>query len=332
MSTSVPLRKLGRDGPLVSSIVNILGFGSMGLSMAYGALPPDPERHQILSRCVSLGSTHIDTANLASTPSLRSEIFLATKFGITHDPITGETHACGTKDHIQTCLKKSFQLLGVPVIDLVYVHRIDKTVPIEETVAALKEFIDAGKVRYIGLSEASADTIRRAHRVHPISAVQVEFSPFAREIEENGVLEVCRELGIAVVAYSPLGRGLLTGKYRSREDFEEKDMRRLMPRFSEENFPKNLKLVERIVELAGRKGCTPGQLTLAWILAQGEDFFVIPGTKRIAMLEENVGAAQVQLTAEEVAEIRKYSDECEPAGERSWKPHLAYSDSAPLKS
>ncbi|KAF8536162.1 NADP-dependent oxidoreductase domain-containing protein [Trichophaea hybrida] len=326
MSTSVPLRKLGRDGPLVSCI----GFGSMGLSMAYGALPPDPERHQILSRCVSLSSTHIDTANsygdsealigrwLASTPSLRSEIFLATKFGITHDPITGETHACNTKDYIQAYL--------------VYVHRIDKTVPIEETVAALKEFIDAGKVRYIGLSEASANTIRRAHKVHPISAVQVEFSPFAREIEENGVLEVCRELGIAIVAYSPLGRGLLTGKYRSREDFEEKDMRRLMPRFSEENFPKNLKLVERIVELAAKKGCTPGQLTLAWILAQGEDFFVIPGTKRIAMLEENVGAAQVQLTAEEVAEIRKYSDECEPAGERSWKPHLAYADSAPLES
>jgi len=213
----------------------------MGLSIAYGAVPTsDSTRHHVLSHCISLGCTHIDTANvygdselligrwLSANPSIRAQIFLATKFGITTDPLTGEVTARGNKDYVHSCLTSSFQRLGVSVIDLVYVHRIDKTIPIEETVGALKEYVDAGKVRYIGLSEASAATIRRAHKVHPISAVQVEFSPFAREIEGNGVLAACRELGIAVVAYSPLGRGLLTGQYTSREDFEEGDMRRSM--------------------------------------------------------------------------------------------------------
>lgn len=215
----------------------------MGLSRYYGTVPTaDNDRFRILTQSVDLGSTHIDTANiygdsedligrwLRSDPSLRPKIFLATKFGIATDPVTGEPAARGNAAYVTSCIESSLQRLGVDVIDLVYAHRIDKTVPIEETMLAVKQFIDAGKVRHVGLSEASAATIRRAHAVHPVAAVQVEYSPFALEIEQhgNGVLQTCRELGIAIVAYSPLGRGMLTGAYKSRDDFEEDDLRRRM--------------------------------------------------------------------------------------------------------
>lgn len=235
--TRVPLRPLGRNGPPVASI----GYGTMGLSMAYGSIPSDTERMALLTRCIELGSTHIDTADVYadsevligrwladSSPEMRPKIFLATKFGIVHDQMTGEVCARGDKAYVRERIENSLSRLGVDYIDMVYVHRIDKTVPIEETVKVMKEFVEEGKVRHIGLSECSASTLRRAHAVYPIAACQVEFSPFALEIEHNGVLEACRELGIAVVAYSPLGRGMLTGKYSSRGDFEEADLRHRM--------------------------------------------------------------------------------------------------------
>jgi aryl-alcohol dehydrogenase-like predicted oxidoreductase len=287
----------------------------MGLSIAYGPGPSDPERQAILSQSIVFGSTFLDTANiysdsealigawLSANPPLRDKVFLATKLGLHFED--GQIRGGGDAAYVRECIDESFRRLKVDFIDLVYVHRIDTTIPIEETITAMKEYVAAGKVGYLGLSECSADTIRRAYAVHPIAAVQVEYSPFVLEIEdpENGVLKTCRELGIAIVAYSPLGRGLLTGTIKSRDDFAPSDSRRttfvsipvlsrkqrdtdvLRPRFSEENFPKNLVLVDQITELANKKGCTTSQLTLAWILKQRDDFFVIPGTKRSEILK-----------------------------------------------
>jgi aryl-alcohol dehydrogenase-like predicted oxidoreductase len=199
----------------------------------------------------------------------------------------------------------------------------------------LKELVQNGKIKYIGLSECSSDTIRRAYIIHPISAVQIEYSPFSLDIEreEIGILKTCQELGIAIVCYSPLGRGLLTGQYKSLDDFEASDIRRFLPRFSKENFPKNLQLVETLKSFADKKGCTTGQLTLAWILAQGEQFIVIPGTSKVKNLAENVGAANIKLTKEEIEQIRKASQNADPAGDRYPKEYSQYSfaDSAPLK-
>jgi len=252
---SIPFRKLGKNGPAVSAIgrwpaslparlfytANIIaGYGSMGLSIAYGPAPQDSERHSILTHSVTLGSTHIDTASiygdsetligswLAVNPDLRPQIFLATKFGSFLG--AGGFRGRGDAAFVRECIDESFRRLRVDVIDLIYVHRIDSTIPIEETIAAVKEYVDAGRIRYIGLSEASADTIRRAHAVHTITAVQFEYSPFALEIEDPaiGVLSTCRELGIAIVAYSPLGRGLLTGTFKSPNDFAANDSRRHM--------------------------------------------------------------------------------------------------------
>jgi aryl-alcohol dehydrogenase-like predicted oxidoreductase len=200
----------------------------------------------------------------------------------------------------------------------------------------LKELIDAGKIKYIGLSECSSETLRRAHAVHPIAAVQIEYSPFDLDIEkeEIGLLKTCRELGVAIVCYSPLGRGMLTGQYKSPDDFEEKDLRRRLPRFSKENFPKNLQLVEQLTTRAKKKGCTSGQLTLAWILAQGNDFIVIPGTSKIKNLEENVAAAQIKLSQEEIHEIRDFCEKADVAGKRNQQVHasLLFGDSAPKKN
>jgi aryl-alcohol dehydrogenase-like predicted oxidoreductase len=200
---------------------------------------------------------------------------------------------------------------------------------------ALKELVEKGKIKYIGLSECSSDTIRRAYAIHPISAIQVEYSPFSLDIEkeEIGVLKTCQELGISIVCYSPLGRGMLTGQYKSPDDFEENDFRKHLPRFSKENFPKNLQLVETLKQFADKKGCTPGQLTLAWILAQGDDFIPIPGTSKIKNLEENVDAAKIKLTEEEIIQIRKACENADTSGDRYMKEHSSnlYGDSAPLK-
>jgi aryl-alcohol dehydrogenase-like predicted oxidoreductase len=225
--------------------------------------------------------------------------------------------------------------LQLDYVDLYYVHRIDSKVPIEETMIALKELVQKGKIRYIGLSECSSDTIRRAYKIHPISAVQIEYSPFSLDIEkpEIGVLKTCQELGIAIVCYSPLGRGLLTGQIKSPDDFEQGDFRRMLPRFSKENFPKNLQLVETFKKIADKKNCTIGQLTLAWILAQGEQFFVIPGTTKIKNLEENASAVNVKLTNEDIAQIRRACENADISGDRypAQYSHTLYADSAPLK-
>jgi len=232
----------------------------------------------------------------------RDEVVLATKFGnVFHED--GHREINGKPEYIRQAIDRSLANLGVDHVDLYYQHRVDKTVPIEETVGALKELVEAGKVKHIGLSEASAETIRRAHAVHPITALQSEYSLWTRDPETNGVLALTRELGIGFVAYSPLGRGFLTGRFKSPEDFDEGDFRRNHPRFTGENFQRNLDLVERVQEVAAAKGCTPGQLALAWVLSRGEDVVPIPGTKRRSYLEENAAAVDVELTGDDLAEL-----------------------------
>ena len=260
---------------------------------------------------------------------------MATKFAVVYDP-NGARSIRGDAAYVREASAKSLRRLGLDSIDLYYVHRIDQKVPIEETVGALKELVEAGKIKYIGLSECSSDTLRRAHAVHPIAAVQIEYSPFSMEIEHEdiGLLKTCRELGVAIVCYSPLGRGILTGKIKSPDDLEENDFRRLLPRFSKENFKKNLQLVDTLTSMAKKKNCTAGQLTLAWILAQGDDFIPIPGTTKIKNLEENVAAAQIKLTKDEIAEIRQACRKADVAGERYPKEMSAvlFADSAPKKN
>lgn len=261
-------------------------------------------------------------------------MFLATKFANVISPDL-KFSVRGDAQYVRQSCEKSLKRLGLDSVDLYYVHRIDKTVPIEETMGALKELVDAGKIKYLGLSECSSDTLRRAYAVHPIACVQMEYSPFSLDIEreETGVLKTCRELGVAIVCYSPLGRGMLTGQLKSSDDLDENDRRRQLPRFSKENFPKNLQLVDQLSALAEKKGCTVGQLTLAWILAQGDDFIPIPGTTKIKNLEENAVAAQIKLSKEEVQEIRRACEKADVAGGRYPEAFSAslFGDSAPKK-
>jgi aryl-alcohol dehydrogenase-like predicted oxidoreductase len=242
----------------------------------------------------------------------------------------------GDAQYVREASDKSLKRLGLDYVDLYYAHRIDKTVPIEETMGVLKELVNAGKVKHIGLSECSSDTLRRAYAVHPVACVQIEYSPFSLDIEreEIGLLKTCRELGVGVVCYSPLGRGMLTGSIKSRDDLEDTDWRKHIPRFSAENFPKNLQLVDQLTALAKKKGCTPGQLTLAWILAQGDDFFVIPGTSKVKNLEENAASAQIKLSKEEIQEIRQACEKADVAGERYPAAQVSnlFGDSAPKKN
>ena len=338
----MPTRQLGKNGPQVSAI----GFGAMGLSAGYGKPASDEERFNVLDRVIQLGSTYIDSADIYADnedllgkyfkkyPQQRAKVFLATKFAVAFGA-DGTPSVRGDAQYIREANAKSLKRLGVDSVDLYYAHRIDKTVPIEETMGALKALVQAGKIKYIGLSECSSDTLRRACAVHHVAAVQIEYSPFSLEIESDqiGLLKTCRELGVAIVCYSPLGRGVLTGQIKSPDDFEEGDFRRMCPRFSEENFPKNLELVDTLTAMAKKKGCTPGQLTLAWILAQGDDFIPIPGTTKVKNLEENVAAAQVKLSAGEVAEIRRACEQADVAGGRypeAFSAHL-FGDSAPKK-
>lgn len=239
-------------------------------------------------------------------PGCRDNVFLATKFANKRNA-EGGLEIDSSPEYCKEACARSLKRLGISQIDLYYAHRLDGKTPVEKTVQAMAELKKEGKIKYLGLSECSSESLRRAHKVHPISAVQIEYSPFALDIEDPqiGLMQTCRELGVAIVAYSPIGRGMITGAIRSPDDFEEGDFRRMAPRFSKENFPKNLKLVDEIGRMAERKGVTASQLTLAWLLAQGEDVFPIPGTTRTDRLEENLGALRIQLSEEEVMEIRK---------------------------
>ena len=253
----------------------------------------------------------------ARNPGAREKVFLATKFAICIAP-DGSRTTRSDPEYVKQACEKSLKRLGVDCIDLYYCHRVDRKTPIEKTVRAMAELKNEGKIRYLGLSEVSAATLRRAHKVHPIAAVQIEYSPFSIDIEspETNFLATCRELGVATVAYSPLGRGMLTGQYKSPDDLEEGDFRKAAPRFSAENFPKNLKLVDTLKAIADRKECTPGQLTLAWLMRQGQDIIPIPGTKKEKYLVENWESLKVTLTDGEEKEVRKVVEEADVHGER----------------
>ncbi|HAI45935.1 MAG TPA: aldo/keto reductase [Stenotrophomonas sp.] len=304
-------RTLGRNGPTVSA----LGLGCMGMSAFYGGRGSDAEATAVIHRALALGVTLLDTADMygphtnevlvgKAIADRRDQVFLATKFGIRMEPTDPRArNVDGRPEYVIAACEASLQRLGVDHIDLYYQHRVDPNVPIEDTVGAMARLVEQGKVRFLGLSEASAGTIRRAHAVHPITAVQTEYSLWSRDPEDNGVLATVRELGIGFVPYSPLGRGFLTGAIRSPADFDADDYRRQSPRFQGENVDRNLALVDAVTAMANAKGVSPGQLALAWVLAQGQDLVPIPGTKRIAYLEENLGALQVTLSADELARI-----------------------------
>jgi aryl-alcohol dehydrogenase-like predicted oxidoreductase len=311
-------RQLGNQGLTVSE----LGLGCMGMSEFYGE-GDDSESIRVIQRALELGVTFLDTADMygpftneklvgRAIEGRRDEVVLATKFGNVRGPNGERLGVRGDPDYVREACDASLERLGVDHIDLYYQHRVDPNTPIEETVGAMKELVEAGKVRYLGLSEAAPATIRRAHEVHPISALQTEYSLWSRDPEDE-ILPCVRELGIGFVAYSPLGRGFLSGEIKSIEDLEENDFRRSNPRFQGDNFQRNLDLVDRVKEIAAEKDVTPSQLALAWLLHRGEDIVPIPGTKRIKYLEQNAAAADIELTADDLARI----DEAAPAGAAS---------------
>jgi aryl-alcohol dehydrogenase-like predicted oxidoreductase len=330
MTSPVGNRTLGRDGLVVSAI----GLGCMGMSQAYG----DADRQESIAtvhRALDLGVTFLDTSDVYGSghneelvgqaiAGRRDEVQLATKFSITHDE-NGQ-HIDGRPENVRTCADASLRRLKVDVIDLYYQHRVDPRVPIEDTVGAMAELVEQGKVRHLGLSEASAASIRRAVAVHPIAALQSEWSLWTRDLEDD-VLGVAREHGIGIVPFSPLGRGFLTGAITTPDDFGDDDFRRGHPRFTGEAFTANLRLVDEVRALAADKGTTPGQLALAWVLAQGEDVVPIPGTKRRSYLEENVGAAAVQLDDDDLARLAAIAPPGVAVGGRYVNTAYAYGDS-----
>ena len=316
------IRNLGSQGLKASQ----LGLGCMGMSEFYGAAD-DVESIRVIHRAFDLGVTFLDTANSygpftnevlvgKAVAGKRHELTIATKFGIVRNPADPTQRSInGTPEYAKSSCDASLKRLNIDVIDLYYLHRVDPSTPIEETVGAMGDLVKAGKIRAVGLSEVSAATLRRAHKVHPITAVQSEYSLWSREPEDE-ILATCKELGIAFVPYSPLSRGFLSGQIKKLEDFDANDFRRYSPRFQGNNFQKNLDLVKRLEDLARKKGCTPSQLALAWVLAQGDYLFPIPGTKRIKYLEENVGALTVKFTKEEIKEIDLISPKGAAAGQR----------------
>jgi aryl-alcohol dehydrogenase-like predicted oxidoreductase len=304
-----------RQRHLGSLSVPALGLGCMGMSAFYGTTD-DAESRATIDRALELGCNFLDTAEMygpftneeligKAIAGRREDWILATKFGIRFAPTEDNPMnrvLDGSPENVRRSIEGSLERLGTDHVDLYYLHRVDPNTPIEETVGAMGELVKEGKVRHLGLSEASPDTLRRAHATHPISALQSEYSLWTRDPENNG-LPACRELGVGFVAYSPLGRGFLSGRFKSSDEIEEADFRRHNPRFQGEAFDRNLALLEKVREIASEKGCTPGQLALAWVLAQGEDIAAIPGTKRRTYLKENLAAADIELTADDLARI-----------------------------
>jgi aryl-alcohol dehydrogenase-like predicted oxidoreductase len=321
-------RALGSQGLEVSE----LGLGCMGMSEFYGERD-DEEAAATIRRALELGIDLLDTADMygpftnellvgRAIAGRRDQVVLATKFGNVRGPAGERLGVRGDPDYVRESCDASLERLGTDHIDLYYQHRVDPQVPIEETVGAMAELVEQGKVRYLGLSEAAPQTIRRAHATHPITALQTEYSLWSRDPEDE-ILPTVRELGIGFVAYSPLGRGFLTGRFRRPEDLPEDDFRRHHPRFQGENFERNLELVERVKEIAAGKGVEPGQLALAWVLHQGSDIVPIPGTKRRSYLEQNAAASEIELTDEELARIDQAAPKGSTAGGR-------YADMSPV--
>jgi len=317
----VKTRRLGRNGPRVSA----LGLGCMGMSQSYGG-PDDAESVATLHRALELGVTFLDTADVygpfrneelvgRAIRGRRDEVFLATKCGLVSPREKGGSRVDGSPAHIREACEGSLRRLGVRTIDLYYLHRVDPRTPVEESVRAMAGLVAEGKVRYLGLSEVGPRTLRRACAVHPISAVQSEYSLWTRD-PEDGVLPVCRELGIGFVPFSPLGRGILSGALRSLEGLPPDDFRRGLPRFQEKNLGANLGLVDRFAEFAREKGCTPAQLALAWLLAQGDDIVPIPGTKKRRYLEENAAASEISLSPGDLARIEATVPKGSAVGDR----------------
>jgi len=304
-------RTLGPGGPTVSAI----GLGCMGMSAFYGGRGSDADSIAVIHHALDQGITLLDTADMygphtnetlvgRAIAGRRDDAFVATKFGIRLDPDDPQARGVdGRPEYVQQACEASLRRLDIETIDLYYQHRVDPAVPIEDTVGAMARLVEQGKVRYLGLSEASADTLRRASKVHAITALQSEYSLWSRDPETTGTLAACRELGVGFVPYSPLGRGFLTGTIRTVDDFDEDDYRRRSPRFQGENFDRNLALVESVQAIAQDYGVTPAQLALAWVLAQGDDIVPIPGTKRIGFLDENIAALEIQLTDDDMARI-----------------------------
>ena len=327
-------RQLGKNGPHVSAI----GLGCMGMTDFYTPGTDTTEATATLHRALELGVNFLDTADMygphtneqligKAIAGKRDQVFLASKFGIVRDPANPVVRGVnGRPEYIRNAIDGTLQRLGVDTLDLYYQHRIDPDVAIEETVGAMADLVKQGKVRYLGLSEASAVTLERAHKVHPISALQSEYSLWSRDQQDNGCLAACQRLGIAFVPYSPLGRGFLTGALKSPDDFGADDYRRFSTRFQGENFAKNLRLVEQVKTLAADKGVTAGQLALAWVLAQGDYIIPIPGTKRRTYLQENVEALSISLSADELAALDAIFPADATAGLRYPKDVLAMLD------
>jgi aryl-alcohol dehydrogenase-like predicted oxidoreductase len=315
-------RTLGTSGLVVSA----MGLGCMGMSEFYGE-SDEQESMATIHRALELGVNFLDTADMygpykneelvgQAIRGRRDEVIIATKFGIVRDPSNPNVRGVsGKPDYVRKSCEGSLKRLGIETIDLYYQHRVDPQTSIEETVYAMAELVREGKVRYLGLSEAGTETLRRASAVHPITALQTEYSLWSRDPEDD-ILPTCREFGIGFVAYSPLGRGFLTGQIKRFDDLAADDYRRHSPRFQGKNFEKNLELVRRIEEMAREKGCTPAQLALAWVLARGQDIVPIPGTKRRAYLEDNVAAINVELTAEDLRRIAEIAPQGAAAGTR----------------